>query len=311
MAKTEPKQHVPIFVGSTFEDLKDHRKAVRDALHQLETIVRGMEYFGSKPRSPVEECLAVVRSCSVYIGIFAMRYGSIPKGYDLSMTHLEYEEAQRIELPSLIYLIDVENQPVLPKHVETGVGAQKLEELKKQLCARHTISFYTTPMDLASKILHDLPPVLEKIGTKVEGRIQVDDPKESIKVLERFRSLPKIWHGKEVNIEFVNEPFSPASVSTCEALKLKIGATLEGSVKIKDDSNHWSIYVEGDVATSILDIPKGARVQARAMTIFGIKIIRDYDLDLLNFTDPSTLEEYDRREIIKGLLIKEIQRVHK
>ena len=66
MKPGEHKQHVRIFVGSTFEDLKDYRRAVRHSLGQLETIVRGMEYFGSKPRSPVEECLAAVRSCTVY-----------------------------------------------------------------------------------------------------------------------------------------------------------------------------------------------------------------------------------------------------
>lgn len=116
----QQKQYVPIFVGSTFEDLKDYRRAVRDALSQLETIVRGMEYFGSKPGSPIEECLNAVRSCKVYIGIFGMRYGSVPDGYDRSMTHLEYEEAQRQSLPSLVYLIDDQNQPVLPRFVETG-----------------------------------------------------------------------------------------------------------------------------------------------------------------------------------------------
>ncbi len=96
----ETKQHVPIFVGSTFKDLKDYPRAVTDALTQLETIIRGMEFFGSEPRSPVEECLRVVRSCQIYIGIFAMRYGSVPDDHDLSMTHLEYEEAQRRSLPS-------------------------------------------------------------------------------------------------------------------------------------------------------------------------------------------------------------------
>lgn len=48
----EPKQHVPVFVGSTYEDLKEYRSAARDALHRIETIVRGMEYFGSKPGTP-------------------------------------------------------------------------------------------------------------------------------------------------------------------------------------------------------------------------------------------------------------------
>src|SRR6266700_4786053 len=123
----EKKPYLPVFVGSTFADLQLYRRAVRDALAQLEAIVRGMEHFGSKPGRPVDECLRVVGSCKVYIGIFAMRYGSIPDGYDRSMTHLEYDEAQRLELPSLIYiideenqpiLIDEENQPILPKHVE-------------------------------------------------------------------------------------------------------------------------------------------------------------------------------------------------
>jgi hypothetical protein len=112
-------------------DLQSYRRAVRDALAQLEAIVRGMEHFGSKPGSPVDECLRVVRSCEVYVGIFGMRYGSIPDGYDRSMTHLEYDEAQRLELPSLIYIIDEENQPLLPKYIETGPGAEKLRELKE------------------------------------------------------------------------------------------------------------------------------------------------------------------------------------
>src|SRR5271154_6790537 len=95
----------PVFVGSTFLDLKLYREAVRQALHRLEAAVRGMEYFGSLPHTPKEECLRVVRSCRVYIGIFAMRYGSVDIASGKSLTHLEYEEAQRIHLPSLIYLI--------------------------------------------------------------------------------------------------------------------------------------------------------------------------------------------------------------
>ncbi len=158
--------HVPIFVGSTFEDLQPYREAVRSALHRLEAIVRGMEYFGSKPGSPVDECLAVVRSCKVYIGIFGMRYGTIPLGHSQSMTHLEYAEAKRINLPSLIYLND-DNQPVRPKFVEFGEGARRLEKLKNELRQNHVISYYTTPADLAAKVLQDLPPVLEQIGTEV------------------------------------------------------------------------------------------------------------------------------------------------
>jgi hypothetical protein len=59
----DKKPYVPIFIGSTFTDLEMYRRAVREALEQLEVIIRGMKQFGSKPGSPVEECLRVVASC--------------------------------------------------------------------------------------------------------------------------------------------------------------------------------------------------------------------------------------------------------
>jgi Domain of unknown function (DUF4062) len=74
----EKKPYLPVFVCSPFADLQLYRRAVRDALAQLEAIVRGMEHFGSKPGRPVDECRRVVGSCKAYIGIFAMRYGSFP-----------------------------------------------------------------------------------------------------------------------------------------------------------------------------------------------------------------------------------------
>jgi len=63
------------------------------------------------------------------------------------MTHIEYEEAQRRSLPSLIYILDEDSQPVLPKYVETGSGAEALRKLKKDLRRRHVVSLFTTPED--------------------------------------------------------------------------------------------------------------------------------------------------------------------
>src|SRR6516162_8986907 len=164
----EPKQHVPVFVGSTYEDLKEYREAVREALHRLETIVHGMEYFGSKPNAPKEECLKAVNASKAYIGIFAMRYGSIDPESGKSMTHVEYDEAQRLRLPTLIYIIDEERQPVLPKFVDTGEKATKLYDLKEEIKKHYQVSFFTTPNDLAKRVAQDLPSVLQRIGVVLE-----------------------------------------------------------------------------------------------------------------------------------------------
>jgi hypothetical protein len=173
MAKLgQMKRSVSVFVSSTFTDMQEYRRKVQAALTQLETIVRGMEQFGSKPGSPVEECLRIVGSCTVYVGIFGMRYGSIPDGHESSMTHLEYDEAQRLGLPSLIYILD-ENQPIPAKDVETGTGAKKLRALKKHLKKRHLVSFYTTPEDLQARLLHDVPALLKKPLPKLFQRRSV------------------------------------------------------------------------------------------------------------------------------------------
>ena len=185
----------PVFVGSTFLDLEAHRAAVRDAIHRLEGVVRGMEFFGSLPETPKEECLRIVRSCRAYVGLFAMRYGSVDESTGKSLTHLEYEEAQRIGLPSLIYLVDEDRQPVLPRHIDFGEGAEKLRSLKKLLRERHVVSLFSSPEDLAAKVTRDLPALASRSGFEVrEGelsRIVAAIPRVDWLNEERFAFLKK------------------------------------------------------------------------------------------------------------------------
>lgn len=174
--------NLPVFVSSTFSDLQPYRAAVREVLHRLEVVVRGMEYFGATSDTPKEECLRIVRSCRAYVGIFAMRYGSIDSETGKSFTHLEYEEAQRLRLSSLIYLMDEERQPVLPRNIDFGEPGEKLSTLKRELKQRHVVSFFTTPEDLAVRISQDLPALAQRMGSNVR-------PGELSKLIE---SLPRV-----------------------------------------------------------------------------------------------------------------------
>jgi hypothetical protein len=58
--------------------------------------------------------------------------------------------------PSLIYLIDEDSHPVLPKDVDTGPPAEKLVALKNTLKKSHVVNFFSSPEDLASKVTQDL-----------------------------------------------------------------------------------------------------------------------------------------------------------
>lgn len=60
MAKAEIKQNVPVFISSTYEDLNSYRDEVQRVLIRLEQIAKGMEYFGSSPKKPLEVCIETV-----------------------------------------------------------------------------------------------------------------------------------------------------------------------------------------------------------------------------------------------------------
>ena len=149
-----------VFLGSTFTDLERHRALVRDAITRLEQNSKAMELFGALPDTPKDECLRLVRSSNAYVGVFGMRYGHIDEASGKSLTHLEYEEAQAVRLPSLIYVMDEDAHPVLPKYVDTGLAADKLRDLKQQLRERHVVNFFSSPEDLASRVTQDLVRLL-------------------------------------------------------------------------------------------------------------------------------------------------------
>lgn len=176
---------VPVFVSSTFVDLQQYRAAVRDVLHRMSAAVKGMEYFGATPETPKDECLRMVREARYYIGLFGMRYGSIDVESGKSMTQLEYEEAQRIRLPTLIYLLDEDRQPVLPKHVDLGEPGRLLQDLKGVLKSRHVVSFFTTPEDLAARVAQDVPAMVERSG----GHVQRGELAKLVETLQRVSWL--------------------------------------------------------------------------------------------------------------------------
>lgn len=272
------KQHLPVFVGSTFEDMKDYRAAVQQSLVQLEAIVRGMEHFGSKPGSPVDECLEVVRGCKIYIGLFAMRYGFVPDGHEKSMTHLEYDEAQRLSLPSLIYLIDETNQPILPKFVETGPGADKLRALKETLRKRHVISTFTTTADLAARIRHDIPQALSSLGTNVVELRREIEGSDDVSLLEEFDLMPKTVAGREVVVEIEIAEFRTPIAEQCQALNLELGATISSHVTVNGTKKR-QIYASRDVAQRLRRFEKGTKIRVKATLAFGVSKAVDWSDD--------------------------------
>jgi hypothetical protein len=92
-----------------------------------------------------------VRACHAYVGIFAWRYGSIPKGCKQSITHLEYLAARQAGIPCLIFLLD-KKAPWPVESVSTGAERQKIDALRAELEANHTVNRFHDAKDLATLV---------------------------------------------------------------------------------------------------------------------------------------------------------------
>jgi len=94
-----------VYISSTFTDLQDERRACRDAIRDLGHFPVGMEDYGAADERPLEYCLKDVRSCEVYVGIIAWKYGFCPDGTMKSITQSEYEAARTNKIPCYILML--------------------------------------------------------------------------------------------------------------------------------------------------------------------------------------------------------------
>lgn len=158
-----------IYLSSTQKDLERHRARVAEVLRQADNKVLYMEDYPAEESRPLDRCVAHVASANLYVGIFAWRYGFVPKKEGksatlppgvvhgkTSITEAEYHAAGQANIPRLIFLL-ADSEPWLPMQmdVHTGEsdGGRRIAELRGMLRERHLVSFFTTPDNLANAVL--------------------------------------------------------------------------------------------------------------------------------------------------------------
>ena len=90
-----------LFISSVIDGFAAQRAAAKAAVESLGHHAVMAEAFGARPYSSKVACLAGVRECDCYLGIFAERYGWVASS-GKSVTHEEFEEARRLGKPILL-----------------------------------------------------------------------------------------------------------------------------------------------------------------------------------------------------------------
>ncbi|MCX6981231.1 MAG: DUF4062 domain-containing protein [Verrucomicrobia bacterium] len=89
---TALQRRYQVFVSSTFEDLRDERRQVIQALLETKCIPTGMELFPAAPEQQWDLIKRVIDDCDYYIVIIAGRYGSRARS-GKSYTEMEFDYA--------------------------------------------------------------------------------------------------------------------------------------------------------------------------------------------------------------------------
>jgi type II secretory pathway predicted ATPase ExeA len=147
-----------IFVSSTYKDLIEHRRAVLEQVVRRDLLFRGMEHFGADPENqpPAEKIVRQVREADVYVGIFGVRYGFVDAKSGLSMTELEFNEAETLGKPKLLYVLH-EDAEVKRSYLEAEPEKQaKLQALLKRIKAKYMVYQFRTVEELAKQVYEDL-----------------------------------------------------------------------------------------------------------------------------------------------------------
>ena len=111
----QPRLIQQVMVSSTFTDLKGHRAELIGAIPRYELHANAMENDSARLADEIESSLQMVRESAAYIVVIGHRYGQIPsceqrnQGH-LSLTELEFNEAQRLGRPILLFIMGMGHQ---------------------------------------------------------------------------------------------------------------------------------------------------------------------------------------------------------
>lgn len=164
-----------IYLSSTYEDLKDYRQTVFDALRKAGYKVIAMEDYVATDMRPVDKCLADVAIADIYVGLFGFRYGYVPPAehnnpMGLSITELEFRQAEKSGRPYLIFAAD-KNAPISRQYDDTwtgeGKGGTLIKKLRDYLGTECMSSFFSEPYQAASLVQAAVTKKLEELSSPV------------------------------------------------------------------------------------------------------------------------------------------------
>lgn len=190
-------QIIRVFISSTLKDFEEERKAVKDAIDELNRIMTlygigliGMDLkTGASSNPSKEECLETVAKSRVLIGLLGLRYGQIDSDTGKSITELEYDKAQELDLPALMYVREA--KLIAPTWMDTDQERiTKGKAFREKVERNQKRDTFETSDELRGHVLRDLMRVvLENFAPQAQA--------QTIEPVEKTRDVQPAAGGTE------------------------------------------------------------------------------------------------------------------
>lgn len=153
-----------IFISSTYNDLKEERKKVSDAILRMQHFPVGMEIFGANNNDSWSVITKTIDNTDYYILIIGDKYGSITKddnGNLISFTEKEYKYAKSKNIPILAFIKAcpalVNQEDVIKEHIQELVNFKSL--VKKE----RNVAFWNNVDELVLNVTMSLASAFSQI----------------------------------------------------------------------------------------------------------------------------------------------------
>ncbi|MEM9367225.1 MAG: DUF4062 domain-containing protein [Planctomycetota bacterium] len=194
----QPRRIPQVMVSSTFTDLQEHRAALIDASHAHKLHANVMENDSARLIDVIDSSLQMVRESAAYIGVISLKYGQTPEcpkrnPDKLSITELEFNEAQSLGRPILLFIMGDEH-PVRKADIERDSEKEKkldaFRERAKKAAADSKVNRVYAVFNSLEEFKGKLSSSLSELGTRLASVEGTEDGENSMPA-DAVAGIPK------------------------------------------------------------------------------------------------------------------------
>ena len=221
-----------IFISSTFEDLKEERKAVEETIIRSGDIPVGMESFPAVDSEQFDFIKTIIDGCDFYVLILAGRYGTVgEKG--LSYTEMEFDYAVHVGVPVLVFpRSDIEKLASFRVEPSPDGRARLAAFVERSSKGRLRKSWGTTDgLKLAVREAIDYAKATKPRPGWVRG--------DSVATVEILEEIEKVRKENSTLVARIGKPNVEIPVFELPALGVSVEVKLANSVKLVRIRGRW------------------------------------------------------------------------